>query len=601
VEGTEIPPSPVPWGRFFMEETKIQELEVLVIGGGGAGAMAAIHAAREVSAVGLVEKGIFGKAGCTPMGAYSMCAAFGNADPRDNPRVHLEDTIRQGRFINNQELVDIFTREAPERVMELISFGAKFDRDEKGKLKQGMMAGHSYPRACFFDRRTGPMIMGTLARQAKKTPQIQIFEEILIVDLLLEGAGPHYAIGLRWADSTPVVFRASAIVVATGGGAQVYAHNTTSIDNTGDGISLMFQSGAELADMEFVQFYPTTVCAPRLPGLGPTAPAYLTIHTGAKLYNALGEEFVGKKMPGWRFQATRDILSQAIYREIIEGRGSPHGGVYLDVTHLGEERIKRETAFGGYFDKLLRLGVDLTQRPIETTVSAHFFMGGARVNGRGETSLPGLFAAGEAAAGYHGANRLGGNALSEILVSGARAGQYAAAWARERRGMKGPETEIPLRLQSIEEKIARWKKRGSGLRPIEGKRCLQGIMWETAGVVREKKKMQKGLEALAALQEEVEKRLMISPSRRFNRELLDAFELEHMIRISSLILTSALARKESRGAHYRIDYPYPDDEKWLVNIILQRDGDRIRKRQEKVSFSHLKPEVQKIDGKEGNE
>lgn len=584
-----------------MAETKVQEFDVLVIGGGGAGAMAAIHAARGVSAVGLVEKGVFGKSGCTPMGAYSMCAAFGYADPRDNPRVHLEDTIRQGRFINNQELVDLFTREAPERVMELISFGAKFDRDEKGKLKQGMMAGHSYPRACFFDRRTGPMIMGTLARQARKTPQIQILEEILIVDLLIDGEGPHYAIGLRWGDSTPVVFQASAIVVATGGGAQVYAHNTTSIDNTGDGISLMFQSGAELTDMEFVQFYPTTVCSPRLPGLGPTAPAYLTIHTGAKLYNALGEEFVGKKMPGWRFQATRDILSQAIYREIMEGRGSPHGGVYLDVTHLGEERIKKETAFGGYFDKLLRLGVDLTKAPIETTVSAHFFMGGARVNGRGETSLPGLFAAGEAVAGYHGANRLGGNALSEILVSGARAGQYAAAWARERRGMKGSEKEVWLRLQSIEEKIARWQKRESGLRPIEGKGCLQRIMWETAGVVREKKKMQKGLEALAALQEEVEQRLMICASRRFNRELLDAFELEHMIRISLLILTSALTRKESRGAHYRIDFPYPEDEKWLVNIILQRDGDKIRKRQAKVSFPYLKPEVQKIHGKEGNE
>ncbi len=584
-----------------MAEIEYRDFDVLVIGGGGAGAMAAIYAARQVPRVGLVEKGVFGKAGCTPMGAYSMCAAFGNADPRDNPRVHLEDTIRQGRFINNQELVDVYTREAPERVMDLVSFGAKLDTMEDGKLKQGMMAGHSYPRACFYDRKTGPMIMATLARQARKTPQIQILEEILIVDLMIHDRGPHLAIGLRWADSSLIVLRAKAVVVATGGGAQIYKHNTTSIDNTGDGISLMFQAGAELADMEFVQFYPTTVCSPRLPGLGPTAPAYLTIHTGAKLYNSLGEEFVGKKMPGWRFQATRDILSQAIYREIIEGRGSPHGGVYLDVTHLGEERIKKETSFGGYFEKLLKLGVDLTKRSIETTVSAHFFMGGARVNVRGETNLSGLFAGGEAVAGYHGANRLGGNALSEILVSGARAGQYAAAWAKEEKGKRKKEEGLNRRLQSLQDKISGWQKETSGLRPIEGKKRIQEIMWETAGVVREAGKMEKGLQSLSALREETEERLMASPLRRFNRELLDAFELEHMIRISSLILTAALAREESRGAHYRIDFPYPADEQWLVNIILQKAGDKINQRLEKVQFTHLQPEVQKIDGKESDE
>ena len=586
---------------FFMAETQDRDFDVLVIGGGGAGAMAAIYAARQVPRVGLVEKGVFGKAGCTPMGAYSMCAALGNADPRDNPRVHLEDTIRQGRFINNQELVEIYTREAPERVMELVSFGARLDTLEDGRLKQGMMAGHSYPRACFYDRKTGPMIMSTLARQARKTPQIQVLEEVLIVDLVMNERGPHYAIGLRWADSSLIVLRAKAMVVATGGGAQIFKHNTTSIDNTGDGISLLFQAGAELADMEFVQFYPTTVCSPRLPGLGPTAPAFLTIHTGAKLTNAMGEEFVGRKMPGWRFQATRDMLSQAIYREITEGRGSPHGGVYLDVTHLGEERIKRETSFGGYFDKLLKLGVDLTQRPIETTVSAHFFMGGVRVNARGETSLPGLFAGGEAVAGYHGANRLGGNALSEILVSGARAGQYAAAWARDERGEGGKEGELNRRRQSVQEKISRWQERAFGLRPVEGKKRVQEIMWETGGVVREAGKIQKGVESLVALREETEKELRVAPPGKFNRELLDAFELAHMIRVSSLILTAALARKESRGAHYRLDFPYPDDERWLVNIVLRRDGEEVYQRLETVELSRLRPEVRKIDGKDRDE
>ncbi|MFH1758617.1 MAG: FAD-binding protein [Pseudomonadota bacterium] len=583
-----------------MAEIKPLDMDVLVIGGGGAGAMAAIWAAQEVDRVGLVEKGVFGKSGCTPMGAYSICAAFGYTNPEDNSRVHLEDTIRQGRFINNQELVKVFANEAPARVMELVSYGAKFDM-ENGRLKQGMMPGHSYPRACFYDRRTGPMIMGTLARQVKKTPQVRVFEEVMIVDLFMTPNGPHYAIGFRWADTSFMVFRAKAIIVTTGGGAQIYKNNTTSLDNTGDGISLLFEAGTELADMEFVQFFPAAVCFPKFPGMGPTAPSYLTIHTEAKLYNALGEEFVGKKMPGWKFQATRDILSQAIYREVIEGRGSPHGGVFLDVTHLPPEKIKKETTFGGYFEKLLQLGVDLTKRAIETTVSAHFFMGGARVNTRGETNIPGLFAGGEATAGYHGANRLGGNALSEILVSGSRAGQFAAAWAKEQEGRDTGKEELKRRVHALQEKISRWQKHTSGLRPVEGKKRLQELMWEKAGVIREGGKMKSGLESLLTLKEEGEQHLVVSSGLRFNRELLDAFELQHMVRISFLILQAALAREESRGAHYRKDFPYPDDARWLVNIILEKAGEKVDLKMEKVQLTHLHPEGWMEDGKARNE
>lgn len=573
-----------------MAEAERFDLDVLVIGGGGAGAIAAIRAAREVERVGLVEKGVLGKSGCTPMGAYSMCAAFGNANPADNPKVHMEDTIKQGRFINRQDLVEIYAREAPERVLELISYGAKFDREENGNLKQGMMPGHTYPRACFFDRRTGPMIMGTLARKAKRTPQIRIFEEVMIIDLVIQGGGPHYAIGIRWADTAFVIFQAKAIVVTTGGGAQIYRHNTTSLDNTGDGLSLMFQAGAELTDMEFVQFYPTTICSPKIPGLGPTGPAFLRIRLGAKLYNALGEEFVHKKMPGWRFQATRDILSQAIYKEIIEGRGSPHGGVYLDVTHLPPEEVKREAAFGDYYKKLMRIGVDITQKPIETAVSAHFFMGGTRVNAQGETNIPGLFAGGEAAAGYHGANRLGGNALSEILVSGSRAGQFAAAYTGNLGASEQGTKEVESRLLTWQNRISRWKEKDGGLRPVAGKTRLQDLMWEKAGVVRERSKMEAGLMALRALREEGERELMICPVQRYNRELFDAFEFFHMIQVSSLIFQAALTREESRGAHYREDFPFPDNSRWLVNIILSKSAAGMNISKEKVKLTHLHPE-----------
>ena len=581
-------------------DAQVWELDVLVIGGGGAGAMAALWASEEVPRVGLVEKGIFGKSGCTPMGAFSMCAAFGYADAADGPAIHLEDTIQAGRFLNNQELVDLYTKEAPARVEDLLSYGAKFDM-EGGRLHQAMMPGHRYPRACHYDRRTGPMIMGTLARKVKKKPGIRVFEEVIIIDLLPRPEGAHYALGVRWSDSAFIVFKAQAVVVTTGGCAQIYKNNTTSLDNTGDGISLMFQAGVELADMEFVQFYPTTVCSPKLPGLGPTATAFLRIRTGARLYNARGEEFMDQKLPGWRFQATRDLLSQAIYREITEGRGTANGGVYLDITQLPLEKIKKEYEIGNYYQKLLDIGVDISRRPIETKVSAHFFMGGARVNPRGETNLPGLFAGGEAAAGYHGANRLGGNALSEILVSGSRAGKFAGLWAKEQRESgRGGET-LKSRLHHWEERISVWQRRKSGLRPVEGKGRIQELMWEKAGVIREGGKMKAALDSLEALGKEAEQNLAIFPGRGYNRELIDAFELFHMISVSSLILRAALTREESRGAHYRQDFPYPDDSRWLVNIILKKSGDGVSLAKEEVRFTHVHPEGRKDHGNAGNE
>jgi succinate dehydrogenase/fumarate reductase flavoprotein subunit len=228
-------------------------------------------------------------------------------------------------------------------------------------------------------------------------------------------------------------------------------------------------------------------------------------------------------------------------------------------------------------------------------------MGGARVNTRGETNIPGLFAAGEATAGYHGANRLAGNALSEILVSGSRAGQFAAAWAKGQEGRGRGEEELRERVQALTKKISRWRKNAAGLRPIEGKKRLQVLMWDKAGVIREGAKLKSGLESLLTLQEEGEQHLVVSSNPRYNRELLDAFELQHMFRISALILQAALTREESRGAHYRIDFPYPDDPRWLVNIILKKGEGKVDLRTEKVQFTHFRPEGRMEDGKAGNE
>jgi fumarate reductase (CoM/CoB) subunit A len=572
-----------------MAEIERIDLDILIVGGGGAGAVAAIWAAQEVEKVGLVDKGVFGKSGCTPMGAFSMNAAFGYADPADNPWEHFKDTVKGGHFINNQELVHLYTSEAMERVNDLVSYGAKFDM-ENGKLHLALMPGHSHPRSVHYDRHTGPMIMGALARKVKRVPNVRLFEEVLIVDLRITPEGPHTAVGLRLADSSWIVFSARAVIVTTGSGAQIYKNNTTSLDNTGDGLSFLYEAGAELADMEFVQFYPSTVCFPKFLGLGPTATHFLRIRTGARLYNGLGEEFMNKQMPGWRFQATRDKMAIAIYREIVEGRGSPHGGVYLDVTHFPREKLEKEYEIGNYFHKLLQIGIDISKQPIETKVSAHFFMGGVRVNERGETNLPGLYAGGEAVAGYHGANRLGGNALSEILVSGARAGKYAALWAKDRRQSGRLERGPEVLLAPLMEKIARWKEHGPGLRPVEGKRRIQELMWEKAGVIRDAGRMKSGLEELRALQQQAAENLVVCPAGRFNRELQDAFELQHMIRICTLILTAALFREESRGAHYRVDFPEPDNGKWLANVLLKKSGSAIGMKTEKVKLTYLSPE-----------
>jgi fumarate reductase (CoM/CoB) subunit A len=566
------------------------ELDVLIIGGGGAGTMAAIWAAKEGASVGLIEKGIFGKAGCTVMGAYSACAAFGFANSADSPQQHFEDTVKAGQYINRQDLVEIFTWEAPERINEIITYGAKFDMAE-GKLHQAMMPGHTYPRACHYDRRTGPMIMGTLARQVRNTPNIHLREEVMVLDLAMTDHGPHWVIGLRWADSQFIVFRAKAIVVATGGGAQIYKNNTTSLDNTGDGISLMFEAGAEIMDMEFVQFFPLAVCFPRLLGLGPVGTSFLRIRAEARLYNGLGKDFLAEEMPGWRFQGTRDRLSLAIYREITEGRGSPHGGIYVDVSHLPQERVQKEFAIGDYYGALLRGGVDLCKGPIEAKVAAHFFMGGARVNERGETKIPGLFAGGEAVAGYHGANRLAGNALTEILVSGSRAGKFSALWAKEPKGGWDHSETLPKeKLKKWKERISKWEKPSQGIRAIEGKGRIQEIMWENAGVIRKSEKMREGYQAVESLAEEMENRLFIQSSKKFNREILDALELGHMLRLAKLILRAAETRKESRGAHYRSDFPCPDNEHWLANIILSKSGDEMVLRKEEVKLTKLSPE-----------
>ncbi|MGE5483464.1 MAG: L-aspartate oxidase [Ignavibacteriales bacterium] len=543
------------------------DVDVLVIGGGGAGAQAALAAAEQGAFVAILEKGVFGRSGCTVMGAYSCCAAFGHADPRDNPGVHFADTMRAGRGINDPGLVELFTREAPERVQQLFDLGVPFVRAGDG-FAQAPLDGHTYPRACFISYfHTGRSMLRGLGRVVRATSQIHVYSDILVIDLISHDGRVWGALAYDLVRARHVLFRARATIIATGGGSRVYARSTVSADNTGDGLALAIRAGAALRDMEFVQFYPTVTLYPRLVGWDPTAPATLRLQAESRIYNARGEDFIDDLLPDWRFKGTRDFMARTIYSEIMRGGApSPHGGVFIDVSHLPEEVIERELGVDGFYDNLRLAGIDLKKGPIETTVAAHYFMGGIRIDGDGWTGVDGLYAAGEATAGFHGANRLAGNALSEILVSGYRAGRAAALAA-----MNGGERAFPIDQvtgpqESLRNLIIGSQKDATG---AELKQALQTIMWEKAGVVRE-------ADALAQAQREIEELaltathgLRTGPEVPYNMQLVDAVEARRMITVGQAIVLSALTRQESRGAHFRSDFPR-EDSSWRVNLDVRQ-------------------------------
>jgi len=549
--------------------------------------LAAIHAAKRGADVLLVEKGVFGKSGCTILGGYSCNAALGLADKRDNPRVHFEDTVREGKFLSDQTLVDVYTSEAPDRIYELYEYGARFEKVDD-HFAQGVMPGSTHPRACFIDDRTGQALMAALRREASHQEKIRIHHETIVTRLVLEDGRVVGATALRLRNTQPVCYSAKATVIATGGGSQLFQYSTTSVDNTGDGLILAFDAGAELQDMEFVQFYPTVQCYPRLLGLNPTAPAGLRLQARARIYNAEGRDFVEEKIADWHLKATRDVLAQMVYQEIMEGRGTPHGGVFIDVSHLPPEEVEREFACNGFFDKLLRMGIDLRTDPIETGVAAHYFMGGTKVNDRCETAAPGLFAAGEAMAGVDGANRLGGNALSEILVFGARAGDYAADYAagaprHPRLGKVEFLEPIPRHYESDEERV----------RPVRLKRAIQRIMWEKVGVIREGASLQQASEELEDLERKQLGRLMMhSQLKVYNREVLDSIEVRRMMILAQIIAAAASMRRESRGAHARVDHPHRDYKEWLVNLVVRKEEEGFSISKAPVRLDKLQVEEQ---------
>lgn len=569
-----------------MEDFETRECDVLVVGAGGAGLRAAIAASEYGAKVALVSKSLLGKAH-TVMAEGGVAAALGNVDERDNWKIHFRDTIRGSKNLANWEMAKIHAEKAPDRVRELERWGAVFDRTEEGKISQRNFGGHRYPRLAHVGDRTGLEIIRTLQDHAVHMENIEVFMECTVSDILKSGNRAVGALAYYRSSGKLVVFEAGSVILATGGIGKAYRVTSNSWEYTGDGHALAYLAGADLIDMEFVQFHPTGMVWP--PSVRGTLVTEGVRGDGGILVNSEGERFMFNYIPdvfaaetakseeeanSWLKGEegamrppellTRDVVARAIMTEVNEGRGSPHGGVFLDIaSRQSPEYIRRKLpSMYHQFKELATL--DITKEPMEVGPTTHYMMGGIKVEANTAAStVPGLYAAGEAAAGMHGANRLGGNSLSDLLVFGKIAGQCAANFAQENSRVSPHGEEIK---KSIENTLEPFEDGDEN--PYQIHQELQEIMESHAGIVRTGEELEKGIHKL----EELEKRLPrmhAKGERKYNPGWHLCLDLRNMIITSLALSRAALERTESRGAHTRLDYPDYDDELGKVNMIVR--------------------------------
>jgi succinate dehydrogenase / fumarate reductase flavoprotein subunit len=571
--------------------------DVLVVGAGGAGLRAAIEARTAGADVGLVCKSLLGKAH-TVMAEGGVAAALGHVAQADSWQVHFRDTMVGGKLLNNPRMAQLHAQEAPERVRELEAWGAVFDRTADGRILQRPFGGHSHPRLAHVGDRTGLEMIRTLQDRAVALG-IVVYMECTITRLVTGPGGVTGAFGYRRTTGRPVLFPARAIVLATGGIGKAYEITSNSWEYSGDGQALAYDAGAELIDMEFVQFHPTGMVWP--PGVRGLLVTEAVRGEGGILRNSEGDRFMWKYLPDERRAeyaatdeeatrwvtalsagretdarrppelSTRDNVARAIYTEVREGRGSPHGGVFLDISYLPPEVVRRKLP--SMYEQFKELAdVDITAGPMEVGPTTHYAMGGIRVEpDTGATTVPGLFAAGEVAGGMHGANRLGGNSLSDLLVFGARTGTAAAAYAAEQATM--PYLD-PTQIGAAERELDAPLERAEGEDPYAIHRDLQEMMQRLVGIFRVDADLVEALERLAELRARASN-VKVAGGRAYNPGWNLAFELRAMLTVSEAITRSARQRTESRGAHSRLDHPQPDDEQWGTRnsiVSLARDG-----------------------------
>jgi len=560
---------------------KVIESDVLVIGGGGAGAMAAFKASENSANICIVIKGRLNKCGSTPMAMGAASAVGPWHSPKDSKDIHFMDTVKGGAYLNEQKLVRIMVEEAPERVLELERLGAFWERTDSGeKYLLRIGGGHSYPRSVYLEDRPGSEMLKAMKGELIHR-NVNIIENVMITWLLTDEDRISGALGINVYTGDSIVFRTKSVVLATGGSGQIYEYTTQDVHNTGDGYALALQAGADLVDMEFVQFFPIGLIFPEsTKGLIVGAMYY------SHLLNKDRERFM-KNYDAKRMElSTRDIVSRAVYTEINDGRGTKKGGVYCDMTFQPPGYVKKQLPLVYTFcDKL---GMNVGKNMLEIAPTCHFFMGGVKVDERWESSFPGIFAAGEAAGGVHGANRLSQNSLADILVSGARAGKYAALYASKIKLPKINPLEIKKEFEKIEEIISRSPQ--GGIRPYKVKKKIQKIMWEKVGLFRDEKGLRKALEEIRRIKDEDLPRLSLTTkTKRYNREFIEALEIYNLLSICEATILPCILRKESRGAHYRTDYPRIDNENWLNHILVRLVGKEFELSIQSVDLSEVKP------------
>ena len=548
------------------EHYETREHDVLIIGAGGAGLRATIAATENGLSVGIVTKSLLGKAH-TVMAEGGIAAAVGNVDPEDSWRQHFIDTLKSGKFLNNWQMAEIFTKEAPERVYELEQWGALFNRTPQGKISQRPFGGHTHRRLCHVGDRTGLEMIRTLQEKVLAT-DARVYMETTVTKLLKDGGGRVVgALAYTRESGSFVHFKVKAVVMATGGWGRIFKVTSNSWEGTGDGCVLAYDAGAELVDMEMVQFHPTGMVWP--PGVRGIMVTEGVRGEGGVLRNAEGERYMERYDPEKKELSTRDVVARANYTEVTEGRGSEHGGVYLDITHLGYEGIMKKLPT--MHEQFLKLAdIDIAKEPMEVFPTVHYTMGGIKVDPETcATNVPGLFAAGECAGGLHGANRLGGNSLSDLLVFGRRAGMGAAEYIEQSvHGTQIEEQEIQTEIGRVLEPLE--GPGDGGENPYLMQQELQEAMMEHANLMRNEDSLREGLGKVLALKDRLGD-VKVGGTRLFNPGWHTAQDIRYLIQISEIIIRTALERKERRGAQWRLDYDGPDEELGKISFIVKKD------------------------------
>jgi fumarate reductase (CoM/CoB) subunit A len=553
--------------------------DVLVVGAGGAGCRAAIESSNHNLDVIMLSKELLGKAH-TAMAEGGYNVSLGNVDPDDDPETHFKDTIVGGNYLNDQKLAEILVRDAPQRIFDLEDMGAVFDRTPEGKIAQRVFGKQSWRRTAYASDRTGSEIMVTLTEGIRKTA-VRVFDEVFATRLLVKDGkiSGVCAVDLKYGDY--LVFRAKSVVMATGGAGRIFSVTSNAQLDVGDGYGMAYEIGCEMIDMEMIQFHPTGMVKPE------SAKGRLVTEAvrgeGGILLNNKGERFMNRYYPEVMELAGRDQVARSIMTEVLEGRGTPDGGVYLSISHLPHSII--EFRLESMIEQFEDAGVDIREEPMQVSPTAHHFMGGIKIDENSGTNIPGLYASGECTGGVHGGNRLGGNALADTQVFGALSGENAAKYAKETNHLGVNRDEIKTEFERLEAML----NRKEGISPANARSELTELMWAKVQIFRKEDDMQYAVKELRRIEKEVVPKIKVDvPVKRFNPGWHQAMEFVNMVTTARMVAEAAVMRKGSSGAHYRVDAD-PND-KGYYNIVIHKGKDgKMELRKEDVVVTKITP------------